>query len=643
MLIFLSLISLFTAVWAQKTSPVLDPNKFTICAMTINSNDEKKIFQAQAAKYPKKFNPVVELTDFGDSDWFAKACSSGIRCDQLVISGHFGGEFFGESNKTLSLTELEKAGCSKTCEGVLNQPYEVFLFGCNTLAEKNEDHRTPAQYLQVLLQDGIPLARAEMVVQSRYGAVGDSNKAGMQRAFGGEHKQLYGFHSVGPSGKNVKAFINNYFTKISAPDQLEKQMAKRMMGKVDIANKALAESLKSTAFTQCASADSKDEKTQKVCKLLDARKSVAEKLDLTIELLGQEDYLLYLPAINIFMNEIKDKELTPEEQKIFDLIKNNKILKDQILGLINQTKGLGLKSEWMLLARNMGYLTQEETTQRLTQEVETIFAKPISESDVEIICSIDSDLRVYLKLADKNIKHRSVGIRELQAFSCLTPLEDAALVTRLVNAPAGNNPEMLNRQLDIATYSNVKEVTISPTLKSYAKKHLMSKEIYLAGEGLGFLAKFYPDDPDAIKRAFKFIEDSKEKENDTYYGYNALRDMRTKDPSVLAKTLAMLKEPGGDEGSLITFMANSKVSDPKIQQGFSELLNVSHIEMYAKERILKSLKEIKPSDSNSAVIEEVLKYAEGANYYYRVEALDVLKGFKLSPELEERVKKISNY
>lgn len=643
MLIFLSLITLFSAAWAQSSSPVLDPNKFTICAMTINSDDEKKIFQAQAAKNPKKFNPVVELTDFGGSDWFAKACSSGIRCDQLVISGHFGGEFFGESKKSLSLTELEKAGCSKTCEGVLNQPYEVFLFGCNTLAEKNEDHRTPAQYLQVLLQDGIPLARAEMVVQSRYGAVGDSNKAGMQRAFAGELKQLYGFHSVGPSGKNVKGFINTYFSKVSAADQLEKQMAKRMMGKVDLANKALAESLKSTAFTQCASADIKDEKTQKVCTLLDERKSVTEKLDLTLELLGQEDYLVYLPAINIFMSEIKNKTLSAEEQKSFDLIKNNKVLKEQILGLINQTKGLGLKSEWMLLARNMGYLTQEETTQRLTQEVEAIFTNAISESELEIICSLDPGLRINLKLSDKNIKHRSVGIRELQAFSCLNPLEDAALVTRLVNAPAGNNPEMLDRQLDIATYSNVKEVEISPSLKSYAKKLLMSKDIYLAGEGLAFLAKFYPEDPDGIKRAFKFIEESKDKENDTYYGYNALRNMRTSDPSILAKTLKMLKEPGGDEGSLITFMFNSKISDPKIQQGFSELLNLSHIEMYAKENILKSLKEIKFADSNPIVIEEVLKYAESTKSYYRQQALDVLKNFELSPELEERVKKIPNF
>jgi hypothetical protein len=637
--IFITL-ALSSMIFAQEKSPVLDPDKFTICAITINSDDEKKIFQAQAAKNPKKFNPVIELTDFGEGDWFAKACSSGVRCDQLVVSGHFAGDFFGESNKRLSLTELEKAGCSKTCEGILNQPYEVFLFGCNTLAEKDGDHRTPAQYLQVLLQDGIPLARAEMVVQSRYGTVGDSSKAGMQRAFGGELKQLYGFHSVGPSGKNVKGFINNYFAKISAADQLEKQMAKRMMGKVEMANKALAESLKSTAFTQCLAANGTNKKSEKVCGLLDERKSKNEKLDLTLELLSQEDYLLYLPAINIFMQELKDQTLTAEEQKSFDLIKNNSVLKEQILGLINQTKGLGLKGQWMLLARNMGYLTSEETSQRLSEEVSKIFAKPISDNDVEILCSLEPGLKNYLKISDNNIKNRSVGLRELQAFSCLMPLEDGSLVNRLVNAKTANNPELLARQLDIATSSsNVSNLKIPQILKAYAKKQLISNDVYMAGEGLRFIAKFYPEDPEAIKRAFKFIENSKDNEYDAFDGYTALNIMRTKDAAVLNKVLTLIKNPNGNDDYLLQFVINSKSDDQKVQKEFAGLLNDNSIQEYQKEKVLLHIQEMK--SSSSAVVEEVIKYIEvGKDNYYHNKALEILKGFELSPDLKERVDKI---
>jgi hypothetical protein len=219
-----------------QTSPKIDPNKFTICAITINSDEEKKIFQAQVAKNASKFNPIVELTDMGDdNNWFKKACESKIKCDQLVISGHFGGVFFSdnpEQNKKLSLTELESAGCSKSCEGILNDPYEVFLLGCNTLAGKELDHRTPAQYLQVLLNDGFSVSQAELVVQARYGAVGDANKGSMQRAFAGAKKNIYGFDSIGPSGKTIKPFLTNYFSKITLPDHLAKMQSQRLINVV---------------------------------------------------------------------------------------------------------------------------------------------------------------------------------------------------------------------------------------------------------------------------------------------------------------------------------------------------------------------------------------------------------------------------
>ena len=72
--------------------------------------------------------------------WFEKACERDIQCDVLVISGHFGGSFFGEESEYyLSLKEMEKLTCQRKCENVLSHVKEVFLFGCNTLAGKVSD------------------------------------------------------------------------------------------------------------------------------------------------------------------------------------------------------------------------------------------------------------------------------------------------------------------------------------------------------------------------------------------------------------------------------------------------------------------------------------------------------------------------
>ena len=127
--------------------------KPTICTVTINSSEEKEVFQSHLGE---DFN-FVELTDFATrsvldtgygnipqgpeiyNDWFLRACQKGVECDILVISGHFGGSFFGSSGLHLGLTELQSRSCQQACDGILKKPKEVFLFGCNTTAGKDQD------------------------------------------------------------------------------------------------------------------------------------------------------------------------------------------------------------------------------------------------------------------------------------------------------------------------------------------------------------------------------------------------------------------------------------------------------------------------------------------------------------------------
>ena len=635
MVLVLILATFFSIAWGQQSSPVLDPDKFTVCAITINSDDEKKIFQAQAAKFPQKFNPVVELTDLGGDDWFAKSCSSGIRCDQLVISGHFAGSFFGESEKNLSLNELETAGCSKSCEGILNQPYEVFLFGCNTLSGKDGDSRTPAQYLQVLLSDGIPLAQAELVVESRYGAIGDSHKASMQRAFSGETKQLYGFDSVGPSGKNVKGFINNYFTKIKADSQLEKLQAKRMMNTLDMTNKYLAESLKSTAFTQCSAANDNDEKMKKVCGLLDSRLSTDKKLDLTIELLSQEDYFAYLPGINHFMKDLNYDSLTKSEKNSFDLIKNNTVLKGQIFGLIDKTDSLGLKSEWIMLARNMGYLTDEEASERLGVVVSKVFAKPLKESDVEMLCSLNMD--VAIKIQNKDIPKRTFNQNDLFAFGCLTQGLDAPLTNRLVNS-AVIGPEVSSVKMGLAMNGNNAELSLPSSLIQYAKKQLSSEDNYLVEDSLRFMATYSKDDQ-AFKMAFQKQLNLASSDKDKLYTIVDVAEViEINDAPTLLKMKSLLRNDDYFDGRIIRILTKSKSENSNIQNEIASIMSDKEIKSYNKVEVFKYIERMKNPDP--VVYKHVVEYLKGFEPYQKREAIDFLEKAPLTSELRAEFEKL---
>jgi hypothetical protein len=109
--------------------------KRTVCTITVNSADEREVFRQRLPEGEYEF---VELVERGRPDWLASACRQGVRCDLLVISGHFdsGTEFYSDrlaQRESLAVAEMERASCSDSCPGVFSQLKEVYLFGCNTM------------------------------------------------------------------------------------------------------------------------------------------------------------------------------------------------------------------------------------------------------------------------------------------------------------------------------------------------------------------------------------------------------------------------------------------------------------------------------------------------------------------------------
>src|ERR1700675_1955380 len=98
-------------------------DKKTVCTITVNSPDEKEVFRRSLP--PDKFQ-FVELVEGGRPDWLASACRQGVRCDVLVISGHYdgGNEFYSarlEAREYLPVAEMERASCSDSCAGLFSQ------------------------------------------------------------------------------------------------------------------------------------------------------------------------------------------------------------------------------------------------------------------------------------------------------------------------------------------------------------------------------------------------------------------------------------------------------------------------------------------------------------------------------------------
>jgi hypothetical protein len=83
-LLNLLLLAVAVAAWTDDAHAA----RKTVCTITVNSADEREVFRRNL---PADQYDFVELVERGRPDWLASACRKGVRCDALVISGHFDG------------------------------------------------------------------------------------------------------------------------------------------------------------------------------------------------------------------------------------------------------------------------------------------------------------------------------------------------------------------------------------------------------------------------------------------------------------------------------------------------------------------------------------------------------------------------
>lgn len=391
LLVILYILSAHTLVFAQAKSPNLDPNKYTVCAMTFNSTDEIDIYKKKMD--PKYFNPVVEITDFDNGKgWLNAACKSGVQCDQLIVSGHFAGSFFGEvKEQAISLEELEKASCNKQCEGIFKNPSEVFLFGCNTLAGDGLKTRTPEEYLQVLREHHFDDYYAQQVVASSYGIQGKSNKVRMQNIFG-DKKKIYGFNSIAPSGKTVSPFWTNYLNKSKPNEHLDQLYKNKAVESLNYTNAVLEKSMCGTAFCQCSGIADDDPEKKLSCVLMDPKSTPKQKLFAIQELMEKDNFLAYVPLINKTIDEGIESgkfdlsKLSAEDLAILKSIQGNQVIKEMMLSAADKMTMAAPAMDNLVLLRHMGMISNELFNQKTNAKLAGIFNGKFQDHNFDLLC-----------------------------------------------------------------------------------------------------------------------------------------------------------------------------------------------------------------------------------------------------------------
>lgn len=364
--------------------------KKTVCSMTINSSNE--IEAAKQALSSDEFN-FVELVKKDDSSWFKNACLSKVQCDVLLVSGHFGGTFFGESGASLALTELEQASCNSDCNGILKNPKDVYLFGCNTLAGKNEDHRTPEQYMQVLMNDGFTLAQAQQVVAFRYSPIGGTFSNRMTHVFN-KSPRIYGFNSVSPLGKYTGPLLKKYLQSVSS------SYANDLDSNEISNNQKLLSIFSKTSMVQEHGKKLTSDELSPVCFLSSENKthSRIDKLTWIAEGFEKSANLENAFYISEFLKKEKwAKKWNSDEKNVIERIASNSALKEQLELIINSDKAWlqRTQAEVLQLYKQIGWASNSDYNTKVTQVLK-LTQKPFTYENMAFVCSlhIQADLNM---------------------------------------------------------------------------------------------------------------------------------------------------------------------------------------------------------------------------------------------------------
>jgi hypothetical protein len=384
-------IALLAAACLAVPSPALAAltgysGKQTVCTITVNSSNEKEALRRSLS--PEKFR-FVELVERGRPDWLASACLQKVRCDVLVISGHYDGrgEFYSDQpgvREFLPIDEMERAACSDSCSGLFSQLKEVYLFGCNTL-NPEALNKPSSEIGRSLLRAGyspVDAQRAARTLSARYGG---SSRDRMRLIFKGV-PVIYGFSAKAPVGPVAASMLDGYLRSGSG-EVGSGRASSRLLGH-----------FASTSMTVASGATDAEPLAalrRDVCQFADDGLSAAQKLAFVHQLLDRDsaETRMYLDRIEKYVTGLSDATRSePATARVLAAIARDQDARARFLAFARDADQASTRARMIEVARRLDWLTPQGERAELIRLIgDRLASNTLNAADVDLACTLNKE------------------------------------------------------------------------------------------------------------------------------------------------------------------------------------------------------------------------------------------------------------
>jgi hypothetical protein len=427
----------------------------TVCTLTINSSDEKDAF---GRHLPQRDFRFVELVQRGQPDWLDQACRSGIRCDVLIVSGHFDGhdEFYaedvGEAPEHLKVSTMEALSCAESCPGVFATVKEVYFFGCNTL-NPHPLTTAPASVLRSLVREGHSQQQAQNQLEQLNSRLGDSMRERMRRVFA-QAPELYGFASLAPLGPIAGQTLDAYFRAGGPREVGDERRNSRLLAAFAPVGLAFASGVTPQEPQAAVRRD--------VCQFIDPRIAAAERVGAVHRLLQRSmgEVQMHLERIERLLTDLDDTtRSTPEVARRLESIALDIGARQRFMAHLGDSREPEARVKLLGLARELGWIDEERRWQQLALMLaELLERRELGVREVDLACTLNQtqDLegshgrRLATRTQDDDVAHAALRAclgssearqRTLAALASPQPAEQRMALAYLRHQPLRNAQE----------------------------------------------------------------------------------------------------------------------------------------------------------------------------------------------------------